>query len=432
LSTVLVLACFRRVAAVAALGGVFLACGGPVGLGAALAPASAQAVPAEPGSPTEPPPPPVPDPRISPSLVAVPVDSPAYRSAVARYRDAEARLASARQTFAEAEQTLGLLHGAEARLVGESNEASRKRAKSDARVTELRASVRGFAVASYMAGGIGDPVSVSLDLDEINDRTRERVLADTASEQRFAELRAHTDQVRRMESVLTQVGADLSDVGRRLDETEAVRDAAGRDGAQASADLVRFGQQVADARLEAEVIGLDFSFVVLDAYVKAATVLFLERPACALRWSALAAIGRTESGHGTFGGAVVQASGDVTRAIIGIRLDGTNGTAVITDSDGGALDGDIEFDRAVGPMQFIPTSWRTLGRDGNGDDRADPQNMYDSALAAANLLCRSGPLDGDAGLRAAFLRYNNSQAYATQVLERTRGYDAFVIPSPSP
>ena len=393
-----------------------------------VAPAAAQDAPPPPPSPAGVAPPAVPDPRVSPSLVAVPVDSPGYRSAVARYRDAEARVATARQTFAEAEGSLGALHAAEARLVGEANEAARKRAKSEARATALRASVRGFAVASYMAGGIGDPLTVSLDLDEINDRTRERVLADTASEQRFAELRAHADQVRRMDAVLVQVDADLFDVRRRLDETVARRDDAMRNGNLASTDVVRFGQDVADERLEADVVGLDFTFVVLDAYVKAATAMFFERPTCALRWAALAGIGRTESGHGTFGGAVVRADGEVTRAIIGIPLDGTNGTAVIPDSDGGVLDGDLEFDRAVGPMQFIPTSWQALGRDGNGDGRADPQNMYDSALAAANLLCRTGPLDSDDGLRRAFLRYNNSQAYATQVLDRTRGYDAFVIP----
>jgi membrane-bound lytic murein transglycosylase B len=316
-------------------------------------------------------------------------------------------------------------------LTAEINEATRRREKSAARLAALRETVRDFAVASYVSGGIGEPLPLLLDLDEINDRKREQVLVDTASAQRFAELLAHADAVARAEAVLAQADADLADVRRRLDETVAVRDGAIRDGERATADLDRFGREVADARLEADVVGLDFTFVALDAYVKGATAMFAERPQCALRWTALAGVGRTESGHGTFGGAVVQADGAVTRPIIGIPLDGSNGTAVITDSDGGELDGDPVFDRAVGPMQFIPTSWRALGRDGNGDRRADPQNLYDAALAAAALLCRGGPLDSDAGLRAAFLRYNNSNAYANQVLERTKGYDAFVIP-PAP
>ena len=405
----------------------------PLGALAFGTPVAAQS-PSGVGDTTDPAPPavpPVPDARISPQLVAVPVDSPAYRAAVGRYRDAEARLLAARETYAVAEHDLGMLHAADARLVATQNEATRKRRKAEARVTELRRNVRDFAVASYISGGIGELDVTMVDLAAITDRTRQRVIADTVSAQQFADLAVSTDQLHRMEAILVQVAAESADVRRRLDETVATRDGAIGDGQRATADLDRFAREVADARLEADVVGLDFRFVVLDAYVKAAAAIGLERPQCALRWAALAGIGRTESGHGTFAGSVVQANGDVTRAIIGIPLDGTNNTAVIGDSDGGALDGDPAVDRAVGPMQFIPTSWRSLGRDGNGDGRANPQNMYDAALAAANLLCRSQPLDSDAGLRAAFLRYNNSTAYANQVLDRTRRYDQYVIPPTS-
>ncbi len=393
---------------------------------------AAQAQPVQGGTP-EPTPatpeaPPVPDPRVSPLLLAVPVDSPAYRAAIDRYRGAEARLAEARTSFADNQSRLGELHAAEARLVGTTNEAARKRDKADRRIVELRANVREFAIASYMGGGIGDPVIPSLDLDEANEQARQRALTDTVSEQVFAELTATLDERARMDALLARATEELVDVRDRLVATTQARDDAIANGAQAARDLERFGRDVADARLEAQVVGLDFSFVVLDAYVKAAFTLAGERPACGLRWTALAGIGRTESGHGTFGGATVRADGSVTRPIIGIPLDGTNNTAVIGDSAGGALDGDPSIDRAVGPMQFIPTSWRTLGRDGNGDGDADPQNMYDAALAAANLLCRSQGLDTDAGMRAAFLRYNNSSAYASLVLERTHRYDQFVIP----
>jgi membrane-bound lytic murein transglycosylase B len=400
-----------------------------VGSVGGLAPPSRAQEGTDPGiGATDSPAPVVPDPRVSPSLAAVPVDSPAYRGAVAHYREAEQRLNQSRATYSEAEGALADLSTAEARLVGERNEASRKRRKADARAAQLRAGVQQFAVASYMAGGIGRPAPPDLDLEGADERARRRVLADMVSEQQFAELAANVDQVRRMDAVLDQVGADLEDVQRRTADTEATRDAAIGDGARAAADLRHASQEVADTRLEARVVGLDFTLVVLDAYVKAATTLAFEKPACGLRWTALAGIGRTESGHGTYGGAVVQPNGDLTRPIIGIPLDGGNDTAVIADSDGGALDGDPDFDRAVGPMQFIPTSWRTLGRDGNGDRVADPQNMYDAALAAAGLLCRGRALDTDAALRAAFLGYNNSQAYASLVLDRMHGYDLFVIP----
>src|SRR5699024_5291146 len=76
--------------------------------------------------------------------------------------------------------------------------------------------------------------------------------------------------------------------------------------------------------------------------------------------------------------------------IIGVQLDGSPGFAEIPDTDGGELDGDPEFDRAVGPMQFIPESWRKYGRDANGDGRADPNQIDDAAVASARLLCETG------------------------------------------
>ncbi|MGH8775651.1 MAG: lytic transglycosylase domain-containing protein [Jiangellaceae bacterium] len=83
--------------------------------------------------------------------------------------------------------------------------------------------------------------------------------------------------------------------------------------------------------------------------------------------------------------------------------------ALIRDTDGGALDGDTTYDRAVGPMQFIPSTWRSVSVDGNGDGRRDPNNIYDAAQGAAVYLCA-----GDTDLRdpiqaaRAVRRYNNA------------------------
>jgi membrane-bound lytic murein transglycosylase B len=100
----------------------------------------------------------------------------------------------------------------------------------------------------------------------------------------------------------------------------------------------------------------------------------------------------------------------------------------VRDTDGGALDGDATYDHAVGPMQLLPSAWRRYGRDGNGDGKEDPQNMYDAAAAAAVMLCRYGPLDTDAGLRTTFFHYNPSNAYVDEVLGYTHDYATFAIP----
>ena len=66
------------------------------------------------------------------------------------------------------------------------------------------------------------------------------------------------------------------------------------------------------------------------------------------------------------------------------------------------IDGDPDIDRAVGPMQLIPQTWRNWHVDGGADGVEDPQNIDDAATAAANYLCRSSiGMDTEAGWRAA-------------------------------
>src|SRR5699024_6456122 len=97
-----------------------------------------------------------------------------------------------------------------------------------------------------------------------------------------------------------------------------------------------------------------------------------------------------ETRHGRYHGSSLNEDGYALPPIIGVQLDGSPGFAEIPDTDGGELDGDPEFDRAVGPMQFIPESWRKYGRDANGDGRADPNQIDDAAVASARLLCETG------------------------------------------
>nr|WSY55686.1 lytic transglycosylase domain-containing protein [Streptomyces sp. NBC_00886] len=153
---------------------------------------------------------------------------------------------------------------------------------------------------------------------------------------------------------------------------------------------------------------------VLDAYKKAEAELAASKPGCNLPWQLLAAIGKVESGQAR--GGQVDANGTTTSKILGPTLDG-NGFALIKDTDNGQYDGNSAYDQAVGPMQFIPSTWAWAGRDGNGDGVKDPNNVYDAALAAGHYLCRNDwNLSTDSGLRSAILSYNNSTDYLNTVL----------------
>ncbi|MFI6337568.1 lytic transglycosylase domain-containing protein [Streptomyces sp. NPDC050535] len=153
---------------------------------------------------------------------------------------------------------------------------------------------------------------------------------------------------------------------------------------------------------------------VLDAYKQAAASLTASKAGCNLPWELLAAIGKVESGQARGGN--VDAQGDTLTPILGPVLNG-EGFANIGDTDGGAYDGDSTYDRAVGPMQFIPSTWEWAGRDGNGDGKKNPNNIYDAALAAGGYLCRFGwDLSDEADLHTAILSYNNSTEYLNTVL----------------
>ncbi len=161
----------------------------------------------------------------------------------------------------------------------------------------------------------------------------------------------------------------------------------------------------------------------LAAYQRAETVMLSADPSCHVTWQLIAAIGKVESNHGRFGGALMTPDGIVHPAILGPRLTGQHQTSRIADTDAGSLDEDSRFDRAVGPMQFIPSTWTVVGVDADGDGRRDPQDIDDASLATAVYLCSgSDDLSTTAGQRAAVHRYNHSKAYVDLVLQIMDGY----------
>jgi hypothetical protein len=168
----------------------------------------------------------------------------------------------------------------------------------------------------------------------------------------------------------------------------------------------------------AAVAGIDP--VLLQAYTQAAARAPQIAPGCTgMRWSILAAIAQIESGQAA--GRQISASGAISPPILGPRLDGSGAggnTTAIRDTDQGRWDGDTSYDRAVGPFQFIPSSWRIFGQDGNGDGVSDPHNAFDAAAGAVAHLCGTGArnLNDPAQLREAILGYNHSDAYVAEVL----------------
>jgi len=154
----------------------------------------------------------------------------------------------------------------------------------------------------------------------------------------------------------------------------------------------------------------------MQAYVAAELLAAQALPDCHVRWNTIAAIGSVESAHGTLGGAGLTEAGLPDKPIIGPALDGTNGTRPIAATEESTqLHGDTEWDHAVGPFQFLTSSWQIYGVDADGDGEDDPFDIDDAALAAANHLCDDERDLATDDWGTAVFAYNNSTAYVAQV-----------------
>ena len=161
----------------------------------------------------------------------------------------------------------------------------------------------------------------------------------------------------------------------------------------------------------------------LAAYQRAETVINAADKTCKLPWQLVAAIGRVESDHGRTNGNSLDSNGVARPGIYGLPLNGKNHTSRILDTDAGQYDADTRFDRAVGPMQFIPSTWSVVGVDADGDAQRNPQDIDDAALATAVYLCSGNDdLSTSGGQHDAVFRYNHSASYVNLVLSIMRAY----------
>lgn len=162
----------------------------------------------------------------------------------------------------------------------------------------------------------------------------------------------------------------------------------------------------------------------LLAYAQTSLLLGQEQPACRLSWPTLAGIGWVESGHGTLRGNRLLANGRPVVPILGPALDGRPGFAAIPATpQSTATHGDPDWDHAIGPMQFIPSTWKRWASDGDQNRRSDPQDIDDAAFAAGRYLCASGAdLTTGKGWQRAILSYNHSDQYAAEGLDAANWY----------
>jgi hypothetical protein len=164
--------------------------------------------------------------------------------------------------------------------------------------------------------------------------------------------------------------------------------------------------------------------VALNAYIHAANLLGISDPTCLITWEDLAGIGRVESDNGqTYGsGARVTENGTLSPPILGPVLDGEDGMPAIATTDHGVLEYNPVWARAVGPMQFLPSTWYAYAQSGSGDAVPNPENFYDAALTAGVYLCKNGgDMATPQGLTNAIYAYNHSSYYVS-VVEQWIGY----------
>jgi len=193
------------------------------------------------------------------------------------------------------------------------------------------------------------------------------------------------------------------------------------EGASRSAARVRFSVNPAWASRVGAQVGIPAA--AMAAYGSVELRLHAAQPGCHLAWNTLAGIGWVESQHGTIGGRTLLADGHSSTPVIGPALNGQGFAAIRSTPASAAWHGDSTWEHAVGPLQFIPSTWERWAADGDGDGVMDPLDLDDAALAAGRYLCADGhDLATVSGWNAAIHSYNHDRSYVLSVLDAANAY----------
>jgi len=374
--------------------------------------------------------------RLDPRMRRVAVQGEEIAEAEAAYEAGLFALAEARRRIEAIDRRLVDAYRDRAGLAEDLDEGRIRLARTTVDLAGTEDVLRETALQSYMAGGRpADRILAEVEPAEATRAATAGQLASSSTDLLLARRSRLIEEQAARRVEVTDAERRLGSLGRQILADELALRAARVDGYRLALELPFLEEAYRQARLTATVRGTDLPLLVLDAYVRAADAIGRERAACGLSWWHLAGIGRVESDHGRFGGRSLLSDGRSESPIVGVPLDGRvvlgNGevVALISDTDGGAFDGDPVYDRAVGPMQFIPSTWQRWGADGNGDGFTDPNNVYDATLAAGRYLCAvSGDLRSEEGTRRALQGYNRSESYGQRVYELQLGYAAFRLP----
>ena len=420
-----------------------------LGLVAAAALLAGAPIPAEAGRSQAPPPPATPTPEpttdatvdpapvdepsglvppLAPELAEIEVSSPEFDDASDQLDEADQHLTEVRETLANAARERKELEAREDVLTAKVERAQARVESLAAQVKRLRGELRDLAVASYVSGreleGFGALVEV--DAQRHNDLRSQAVMVDRVNSDLVDHLRGKVDDLGAARTEVTLTTATRNGIRARIREVKEVQAQAGTAEEQAARAVFGAIVEVETWRRLAEVDGTDIPLVALDAYIKGAQIAALQTPDCGIPWWALAGIGKTESHHGSSGGAEVRADGSLTKPILGIPLDGR--ARPLGDRRRRTA---TPPDRAAGPDAV---HHRHLDALGGGRERRRPHRGAEHVRRrrrGRRLPVRRRADAADDDLRRGYFSYNHSPAYVEAVLTRAHDYrDAIELTAP--